>query len=96
MNDIQYLHKELNISFSSITSTNLGQFSTPGEDLNSACPDVFKTPPCVQYDHVFAEIFEFKDTLYHSFIVKLQDQVQVRFRLGTDQVQVKVQVNVPV
>ena len=42
---IQYWHKEFNILFCSITPTNLGQFSKPGADLNSAGPDFFKTPP---------------------------------------------------
>ena len=28
-----------------VTPTNLGQLSKPGTDLESAGPDVFKTPP---------------------------------------------------
>ena len=43
--DIQYLSKESDILFCSITPSNLGQFSNPGADLESAGPDVFKTPP---------------------------------------------------
>ena len=40
--------KESDILFCSITPTNLGQFSKPGADLESASPEVFKTPPtCV-------------------------------------------------
>ena len=37
-------HK-FNILFCSITPTNLGQLSKLGTDLESAGPDVFKTPP---------------------------------------------------
>ena len=37
--------KELDILFCSITPTNLGQILKPGTDLESAGPDVFKTPP---------------------------------------------------
>ena len=35
----------MDILFGSITPTNLGQLSKPGTDLESAGPDVFKTPP---------------------------------------------------
>ena len=42
---IQYLSKESDILFCSITHANLGQFSKPGTDLESAGPEVFKTPP---------------------------------------------------
>ena len=44
-NDIQYLSKESDILFCSITHANLGQILKPGTDLESADPEVFKTPP---------------------------------------------------
>ena len=43
--DIHYLSKKFDILFCSITSTNLGQFSKPGTELETAGPEVFKTPP---------------------------------------------------
>ena len=42
---IQYLSKESDILFCSITPTNLGQLSKPGTVLQSACPDDSKTVP---------------------------------------------------
>ena len=42
---IQYLSKESNILFCSITHANIGPFFKPGTDLESAGPEVFKTPP---------------------------------------------------
>ena len=42
---IQYLSKESDILFCSITHANLGQILKPGTDLESADPEVFKTPP---------------------------------------------------
>ena len=42
---VQYLSKESDILFCSITHANLRQLSKPGKDLESAGPDVFKTPP---------------------------------------------------
>ena len=42
---IQYLSKESDILFCSITHANLGQILKPGTDLESAGPEVFKTPP---------------------------------------------------
>ena len=42
---IQYLSKESNILFCSITHANIGQILKPGTDLESAGPEVFKTPP---------------------------------------------------
>ena len=43
--NIQYLSKESDILFCSITHANLGQILKPGTDLESAGPEVFKTPP---------------------------------------------------
>ena len=43
--DVQYLSKESDILFCSITHANLGQILKPGTDLESADPEVFKTPP---------------------------------------------------
>ena len=54
--------------FCSITPTNLGQFSKPGTNTESAGPDNFKTPLHVQFDQVLAEIFEVKNTQYPYFI----------------------------
>ena len=48
--DIQYLSKESDILFCSITHANLGQFSKPGTDLESTGPEVFKTPPSFGWD----------------------------------------------
>ena len=42
---IQYLSKESDILFCSITHANLSQFSKPGTYLESAGLEVFKTPP---------------------------------------------------
>ena len=42
---IQYLSKESDILFCSITHANRGQILKPGTDLESAGPEVFKTPP---------------------------------------------------
>ena len=42
---VQYLSKESDILFCSITHANLGQILKPGTDLESADPEVFKTPP---------------------------------------------------
>ena len=42
---IQYLSKESDILFCSITHANLGQFLKLGTDLESAGTKVFKTPP---------------------------------------------------
>ena len=42
---VQYLSKESDILFCSITHANLGQFSKPVTDLESAGLEVFKTPP---------------------------------------------------
>ena len=42
---IEYLSKESDILFCSITHANLGQFSKPVKDLESAGLEVFKTPP---------------------------------------------------
>ena len=42
---VQYLAKEFDILFCSITHANIGQFSKPGLHLKSAGPEVFKTPP---------------------------------------------------
>ena len=53
--DIQCWQKKLHILFCSITPTNLGQFSKPGTDLKSACPDVLKIPLHVQFDQVLAD-----------------------------------------
>ena len=55
-------------SFCSITFKNLGKFSKPGSVSKSAGSDNFKHPLHVQFDQVLAEIFEVKDTRYHSFI----------------------------
>ena len=76
---IQYWLKEFNILFCSNTPTNLGQFSKPGLDLKSAGPDVFKTPPIP--DHVLADIFEVKDTWYHSFIFLIIDFLEIKITL---------------
>ena len=43
--DIQYLSKESDILFCSITHANLGQLSKPGTVLKSACPEDSKTVP---------------------------------------------------
>ena len=43
--DIQYLSKESDILFCSITPTNLGQLSKPGTVLKSAHPEDSKTVP---------------------------------------------------
>ena len=43
--DIQYLSKESDILFCSITPSNFGQLSKPGTDLKSACPEDSKTVP---------------------------------------------------
>ena len=58
---IQYLSKEFDILFCSITPSNLGKFQKP--DLESVGPDVLKTH--VQFDQVLAEISEVKDTWNH-------------------------------
>ena len=42
---VQYLSKESDILFCSITHANLGQILKPGTDLETADPEVFKTPP---------------------------------------------------
>jgi len=42
---IQYLSRESDILFCSVAHANLGQFSRPGTYLESAGPEVFKTPP---------------------------------------------------
>ena len=59
---IQYLSKESDILFCSITHANLGQILKPGTDLESADLRFSKHPLHVQFDQVLAEIFEVKDT----------------------------------
>ena len=59
---IQYLSKESNILFCSITHANIGQFLKPGTDLESAGLRFSKHPIHVKFDQVLAEIFKVKDT----------------------------------
>ena len=46
--NIQYLSKESDILFCSITDANLGQLSKPGTVLEYAHPEDSKTPPTCQ------------------------------------------------
>ena len=50
---IQYLSKESDILFCSITHANLGQLSKPVTDLESAGLEVFKTPPTCAISPIF-------------------------------------------
>ena len=77
---IQYLSKESDILFCSITHANLGQILKPGTGLESSGPEVFKIPLHVQFDQILAEIFGVKDTCYHSFIFMIFDLLEMKIK----------------